>query len=349
MPTTTRAYGAPSAKAKLEPMTIERREPGPNDVAIDIAYAGICHTDVHQTDEAWGEAIFPMVPGHEITGLVQAVGSGVTKFRVGDRVGVGTYIDSCRECENCIRGLEVYCTGPGGSVPTYNSRDRNANPNQGGYSRHIVVDERYVVRIPNELGLDVAAPLLCAGVTTYSALRHWNVGPRTNVAILGMGGLGHIAVALAHALGAQVTVLSRTLSKRDDGLALGADHYYPTVDPRTFTELAGTFDIILCTISDNVDFDRYLNLLRLDGTLINVGVPEGPITLSSFPLIVGRRAYAASATGGMPETQEMLDFCAHHKVAPMIETVRADQINEGFARLRRADVRYRFVIDAATL
>jgi uncharacterized zinc-type alcohol dehydrogenase-like protein len=330
-------------------MTIEHREPGLNDVAIDIAYAGICHTDVHQIDEAWGGGIFPMVPGHEITGVVQAVGPGVTKFRVGDRVGVGTYIDSCRECENCVGGFEVYCTGPGGVTPTYNSRDRNANPNHGGYSKHIVVDERYVVRIPNELGLDVAAPLLCAGITTYSALKHWNVGAGTNVAVLGMGGLGHVAVSLAHALGAQVTVLSRTLNKRDDGLALGADHYYATADPRTFTELAGTFDIILCTISDSVDFDRYLSLLRLDGTLINVGAPEDPITLSNWSLITGRRSYASSGTGGMPETQEMLDFCAQHKIAPMIETIRADQINEGFDRLRRADVRYRFVIDAATL
>ncbi|MBB4689633.1 NAD(P)-dependent alcohol dehydrogenase [Amycolatopsis jiangsuensis] len=342
------AYGVPSVKAALEPMTIGRRAVGPQDVRIEIKYCGVCHTDVFQTQDGWGPGVYPMVPGHEITGFVTEVGAEVTKFAPGDRVGVGTYIDSCRECENCRSGLEVYCTGSG-VVPTYNSRDPDGNPNQGGYSTAIVVDEHFVVRVPEGLGLDVAAPLLCAGITTYSPLRHWNAGPGTKVAVLGMGGLGHVAVQFAHALGADVTVLSRTLGKKEDGLRLGADHYYATNDPATFDRLAGQFDLILCTISSAIGFDAYLNLLKVNGTLVNVGAPDEPISLDNWSLIPMRRSYAASSSGGVPQLQEMLDFAAEHGVAAVIEQIRPEEINEAFEKLERAEVRYRFVMDTAQL
>ena len=252
--TTVAAYAAPAAKAPLERTTIERRAVGEFDVLIDIKFAGICHSDIHQAREGWGEAIFPMVPGHEIAGIVTEVGSGVTKFAVGDRVGVGCMVDSCRECENCKAGLEQYCVK--GNVGTYNAVGKDGEPTYGGYSTHIVVDENYTVRIPEGLALDEAAPLLCAGITTYSPLKHWNAGPGKKVAVLGMGGLGHMGVKIAHALGAEVTVLSQSLRKKDDGLKLGADHYYATSDPKTFEELAGTFDLILSTVSAPLDFGR---------------------------------------------------------------------------------------------
>ncbi len=271
--TTVAAYAAPAAKAPLERTTIERRAVGEHDVLIDIKFAGICHSDIHQAREGWGEAIFPMVPGHEIAGVVSEVGPGVTKFAVGDRVGVGCMVDSCRECENCKAGEEQYCTGSG-MVGTYNAVGRDGEPTYGGYSQKIVVDENYVVRIPDGLALDVAAPLLCAGITTYSPLKRWNAGPGKKVAILGMGGLGHMAVKLAHALGAEVTVLSQSLRKKDDGLRLGADHYYATSDPATFEQLAGTFDLIVSTVSAPLDFGAYLGLLRTDGALVNVGAPR---------------------------------------------------------------------------
>lgn len=248
MTSTTHAYAAHAPKAPLERTTIERREVGEFDVLIDVKYAGICHSDIHQVDEGWGEAIFPMVPGHEIAGVVSEVGPGVTKFQVGDRVGVGCMVDSCRTCDNCKAGLEQYCTG-GGMIFTYNAVGTDGEPTYGGYSRAIVVDENYVLRIPDGLSLDVAAPLLCAGITTYSPLRHFGAGPGRKVAVLGLGGLGHLAVKIAHALGAEVTVLSQSLRKQDDGLRLGADHYRATSDPSTFEELEGTFDIILSTVS----------------------------------------------------------------------------------------------------
>jgi alcohol dehydrogenase (NADP+) len=341
------AYGAPSVKAPLAPMTIERRPVGPHDVHIDIKYSGVCHTDVIQTQDGWGPGIYPMVPGHEITGIVTEVGTEVTRFTPGDRAGVGTYVDSCRECANCLAGLEVYCLN--GVVPTYNSRDRDGNPNQGGYSTAIVVHEQYVVRVPDALELDVAAPLLCAGITTYSPLRHWNVREGMRVAVLGMGGLGHVAVQFAHAMGAEVTVLSRTLAKQEDGLRLGADHYHATADPATFEKLAGRFDLILCTISSALTFDSYLGLLKLNGTLVNVGAPDEPVSMNNWSLINGRRSYAASAAGGMPEVQEMLDFAAGHGIKAMIELIQPDEINQAFERLEHANVRYRFVIDTAHL
>ncbi|MFG2551680.1 NAD(P)-dependent alcohol dehydrogenase [Streptomyces sp. NPDC048581] len=345
--TTVAAYAAPAAKAPLERTTIERREVGEFDVLIDIKFAGICHSDIHQVHEGWGEAIFPMVPGHEIAGIVSEVGSGVTKYQVGDRVGVGCMVDSCRECENCKAGLEQYCTG--GNVGTYNALDKNGEPTYGGYSEKIVVDESFVVRIPDSLSLDVAAPLLCAGITTYSPLRHWNAGPGKKVAILGMGGLGHMGVKIAHALGAEVTVLSQSLRKQEDGLKLGADHYYATSDENTFKELAGTFDLILSTVSAPLNLDRFLSLLRTDGAFVNVGAPEEPVAINLFSVIGGRKTLAGSGIGGIQETQEMLDFCAEHGFGAEIELISADQINEAYERVLSSDVRYRFVIDTATI
>ncbi|MGI5137435.1 MULTISPECIES: NAD(P)-dependent alcohol dehydrogenase [unclassified Streptomyces] len=345
--TTVAAYAAPAAKAPLERTTIERREVGEFDVLIDIKFAGICHSDIHQAREGWGEAIFPLVPGHEIAGVVSAVGSGVTKFKIGDRVGVGCMVDSCRECENCKAGLEQYCLK--GMVGTYNALDRNGEPTYGGYSEKIVVDEKYTVRIPDGLSLDVAAPLLCAGVTTYSPLRHWNAGPGKKVAVLGLGGLGHMAVKLAHAMGAEVSVLSQSLRKKDDGLKLGADHYYATSDPKTFEELRGTFDLIVSTVSAPLDFGAFLSLLKSDGALVNVGAPEEPISFNLFSLISGRKTLAGSAIGGIRETQEMLDFCAEHGIGAEIELIGASEINDAYERVLNSDVRYRFVIDAATI
>ncbi len=344
---TVAAYAAPAAKAPLERTTIERRPVGEHDVAIDIKYSGICHSDIHQAREGWGEAIFPMVPGHEIAGVVTEVGPGVTKYAVGDRVGVGCMVDSCRECHNCKAGLEQYCTG--GVVATYNGLDKHGEPTYGGYSTSIVVDENYVVRIPDPLPLDVAAPLLCAGITLYSPLRHWNAGPGTKVAIVGLGGLGHMGVKIAHGLGAEVTVLSQSLRKKDDGLRLGADHYYATSDPATFEQLAGTFDLIVSTVSAPLDFGAYLSLLKTGGALVNVGAPEDPISLNLFSVIGGRKTLAGSMIGGIAETQEMLDFCAEHGFGAEIELIRAEQINEAYERVLSSDVRYRFVIDTATI
>ncbi|MEU9439546.1 NAD(P)-dependent alcohol dehydrogenase [Streptomyces sp. NPDC048304] len=345
--TTVAAYAAPAAKAPLERTTIERRAVGEFDVLIDIKFAGICHSDIHQAREGWGEAIFPMVPGHEIAGVVSEVGPGVTKFAVGDRVGVGCMVDSCRECENCRRGLEQFCVK--GMVGTYNAVGRDGEPTYGGYSEKIVVDENYVVRIPDGLSLDVAAPLLCAGITTYSPLRHWNAGPGKKVAVVGLGGLGHMAVKIAHAMGAEVTVLSQSLRKKDDGLKLGADHYHATSDPKTFEELAGTFDLIVSTVSAPMDFGALLSLLKADGALVNVGAPEEPISLNLFSVIGGRKTLAGSMIGGIAETQEMLDFCAEHNLGAEIELISAGQINEAYERVLASDVRYRFVIDTATI
>ncbi|KUN34389.1 alcohol dehydrogenase [Streptomyces longwoodensis] len=346
--TTVAAYAVPAPKAPLERTTIERRPVGEFDVLIDIKFAGICHSDIHQAREGWGEAMFPMVPGHEIAGVVTEVGPGVTKYAVGDRVGVGCMVDSCRECDNCKTGQEQYCTG-GGMVGTYNALDKNGEPTYGGYARAIVVDENYVVRIPDGLSLDVAAPLLCAGITTYSPLKHWNAGPGKKVAVLGMGGLGHMAVKIAHALGAEVTVLSQSLRKKDDGLKLGADHYYATSDPKTFEELAGSFDLILSTVSAPLDFGAFLSLLKTDGALVNVGAPEEPISLNLFSVINNRKTLAGSMIGGIAETQEMLDFCAAHGFGAEIELIAAEEINEAYERVLNSDVRYRFVIDTATI
>ncbi|MFJ4684390.1 NAD(P)-dependent alcohol dehydrogenase [Streptomyces sp. NPDC091377] len=345
--TTVAAYAAPAPKAPLERTTIERRAVREHDVLIDIKFVGICHSDIHQVQEGWGEAIFPMVPGHEIAGVVAEVGSAVTKFAVGDRVGVGCMVDSCRTCANCQAGLEQYCTG--GNVMTYNGVDKDGEITYGGYSQNIVVDENFVLRIPEGIDLDEAAPLLCAGITTYSPLRHWNAGPGKKVAVVGLGGLGHMAVKLAHALGAEVTVLSQSLRKQADGLKLGAGHYYATSDPKTFEDLAGSFDLIVSTVSAPLDFDAYLSLLRTDGALVNVGAPEEPISLNLFSVLAHRKTLAGSMIGGIAETQEMLDFCAAHGVGAEIEVIGAEQINEAYDRVLASDVRYRFVIDTATI
>ena len=345
--TTVAAYAAPSARAPLQRTTIERRAVREHDVLIDIAFTGICHSDIHAAHDGWGFSTFPMVPGHEIAGVVAEVGPGVTGFAVGDRVGVGCLVDSCRECENCRRGEEQFCLR--GGVGTYNSVGKDGELTYGGYSQKIVVDESFVLHIPDGLELDEAAPLLCAGITTYSPLAHWKVGPGTKVAIVGMGGLGHMGVKLAHALGAEVTVLSQSLRKQDDGLRLGADHYYATSDPQTFTDLRGVFDLILCTVSAPLDLDAYLSLLRTDGTFVNVGLPEEPASVNLMSLIGGRKTLAGSAIGGIRETQEMLDFCADHRIGAEIERITASQINEAFQRVLDSDVRYRFVIDVSSI
>ncbi|MEU8759853.1 NAD(P)-dependent alcohol dehydrogenase [Streptomyces sp. NPDC048659] len=347
MTTTVSAYAAPAANAPLERTTVPRRAVGAHDVLIEIKYAGICHSDIHQARDGWGEGIFPMVPGHEIAGIVTEVGSGVTKHVVGDRVGVGCFVDSCRTCEYCERGLEQYCAG--GGTSTYNALDQHGEPTYGGYSTHIVVDENYALRIPEGISLDVAAPLLCAGITLYSPLAHWQAGPGKKVAIVGLGGLGHMGVKIAHALGAEVTVLSQSLKKQEDARRLGADHYYATSDPATFETLAGTFDLVISTVSAPLDFDAYLSLVKTDGALVNVGAPEEPVKVSLFSLIGGRKTLAGSMIGGIAETQEMLDFCAAHGLGSEIEVIPADRINEAYERVIASDVRYRFVIDASTI
>ncbi|WP_285251092.1 NAD(P)-dependent alcohol dehydrogenase [Pseudarthrobacter sp. fls2-241-R2A-168] len=345
--TTVKAYASPSATDDLIATTIERREVGPNDVLIEIKFAGICHSDIHTVRGDWGPQQYPLVPGHEIAGVVTQVGSAVTKHAVGDRVGVGCMVNSCKECANCLKGEEQYCLK--GMVGTYGAVDRDGTITQGGYSSHVVVTEDFVVRIPEGLDLDVAAPLLCAGITTYSPLRHWGAGPGKKVAVVGLGGLGHMAVKVAHAMGADVTVLSQSLKKQEDGLRLGADHYYATSDENTFKELAGTFDLIINTVSASIDISSYLQLLALEGALVNVGAPAEPLPVNAFALIGGRRSFAGSMIGGIRETQEMLDFCAEHGIGAEIEVIPAEKINDAYERVLASDVRYRFVIDTATL
>jgi uncharacterized zinc-type alcohol dehydrogenase-like protein len=341
------AYAAPAAGKPLAPVVIERREVGANDVLIKIEYAGICHSDIHTVNGDWGPQPFPVVPGHEIVGIVTEVGADVIRHRVGDRVGVGCMVNSCGECTSCRRGDEQYCLN--GMVGTYAATDRDGTTTQGGYSTHVVVDADFVLSIPDGIDPVAAAPLLCAGITTYAPLRRWGAGPGTRVAIVGLGGLGHMAVKIAHALGAEVTVLSQSLKKREDGLRLGADHYYATSDPGTFEQLAGTFDLIINTVSAAIDLDAYLGLLAVDGTLVNVGAPGEPLSLDVFSLIEARRSFAGSMIGGIALTQEMLDFCAEHNLAADVEVIAADKINEAYERVLASDVRYRFVIDTATL
>jgi len=346
-PFTTRAVGAQAPDAPLAPLEIQRRAVGPKDVRIDIKFCGICHSDIHFARGEWGEIPYPAVPGHEIAGVVAEVGSDVTGFAPGDRVGVGCMVNSCRECENCQAGEEQYCLP--GNTQTYGSKDRDGTITYGGYSEQVIVDQDFVLNIPDGLELDAAAPLLCAGITTYSPLRHWNAGPGKRVAVVGLGGLGHMAVKLAHAMGAEVTVLSQSLRKQEDGLRLGADAYYATGDDATFTELAGRFDLIINTVSAAIDIGRLLSLLRTDGALVNVGAPPEPLPVPAFALIPQRRSFAGSAIGGIRETQEMLDFCAEHGIAAEIEVIPAAQVNEAWERVLASDVRYRFVIDNSTL
>jgi uncharacterized zinc-type alcohol dehydrogenase-like protein len=340
-------FAAAAAKAPLASFAFECRDPREHDVAIDIHYCGICHSDIHQARDEWGGSIFPMVPGHEIAGVVASVGSKVTKFKVGDKVGVGCFVDSCRSCAQCQKGLEQYCAK--GMTGTYNARDRDGKPTYGGYSNKIVVDENYVLRIPGNLPLDAAAPLLCAGITLYSPLSHWKAGPGKKVAIVGLGGLGHMGVKLAHAMGAEVTVLSHSLKKQADGKRLGADHFYATSDAATFEKLAGSFDLMICTVSGGIDWNQYLGLLKIDGTMVVVGIPEKQVPVGAFSLIMGRRSLAGSLIGGIKETQEMLDFCGKHNIACDIEIIPMQQVNEAYERVIKSDVRYRFVIDMASL
>lgn len=345
---TVNAYAAPSATEPLVKITITRRDVGPDDVAIDIAYAGICHSDIHTVRGEWGPIQYPQVVGHEIVGHVTEVGENVTKHKVGDRVGVGCMVNSCGECENCVAGQEQYCLK--GNIGTYASVDpADGSITQGGYSQAVVVNEDFVLRVPESLDIEKVAPLLCAGITTYSPLHHWNAGPGTKVAVVGMGGLGHMAVKIAVALGAEVTVLSQTTSKQEDSLRYGAKAHYATKDPETFEKLANSFELIINTVSAKIPMGAYLGLLKVDGTLVNVGAPSEPLEVPAFALIPRRLSWAGSAIGGIQETQEMLDFCAEHGILPETELISADQINEAYERVLSSDVRYRFVIDAATL
>jgi len=343
----TKAYAATSATTPLGPFSFDRREPGGHDVSIDIKFCGICHTDIHQARNEWGNSEYPMVPGHEIAGIVTAVGSKVTKFKAGDKVGVGCFVDSCRVCPQCKRGLEQYCAK--GTVFTYNSKDKQGRATMGGYSERIVCDENYVLRMPANLSLDACAPLLCAGITLYSPLRHWQAGRGKKVAIIGLGGLGHMGVKLAHAMGAEVTVLSQTLKKQADGKRLGADNYFATSDESTFTKLQNYFDLILNTVSSDLDWNKYLSLANVDGTMVLLGVPEKTVPMGAFPLIGGRRSLSGSMIGGIAETQEMLDFGGKHNTPADIETIPIQKVNEAYGRILKSDVRYRFVIDMASL
>lgn len=327
--------------------TIERREPGPRDVLIDIAYAGICHSDVEHARSLRGKTTYPIVPGHEIAGTVSATGAEVTRVKVGDRVGVGNMVDACGKCENCLAGLEQYCSG--GRTLTYNSIGRDGKRTDGGYSQHIVVDERFVVRIPESVALANAAPLLCAGITMYSPLRHWRAGPGSEVAIIGFGGLGHVGVQMAKAMGARTTVLDLSPDKRDAALRLGAEDYRLGTDPETFTALDSAFDLIISTVPIHVDLDRYLGLLARDGVYVNLAVPAQPLSISATALLTNRRSIAGTRSGGIAETQEMLDFCAEHGIAAEVEVIHADGIDEAYRRLIAGNVRFRFVIDNSTL
>jgi uncharacterized zinc-type alcohol dehydrogenase-like protein len=343
----TPAYAAPSKTTPLGPLAIDRREPGPHDVLIDIRFCGVCHSDIHQVRDEWGGSIYPMVPGHEIVGTVARVGESVARWKAGDVVGVGCFVDSCRRCAACEAGEEQYCEE--GMTPTYNGWERDGKtPTFGGYSTRITVNEDYVVRIPEGIPLEGAAPLLCAGITTYSPLRHFGVKSGDRVAIVGLGGLGHMGVKLAKAMGAHVTVLSHSPGKRDDALRLGADDFLATDDADVFKRNKARFDFILDTVSATHDYNAYLRMLRLDGTMVLVGIPD-PSPVSASPLAARRRRLAGSSIGGIRETQEMLDFCAEHGLQADIEVIAMDRINEAYEQMLRSEVRYRFVIDTATI
>lgn len=344
----TKAYAAPHAKSPLAPFSLERRAVGPNDVQIEIDYCGVCHSDIHQARADWGAGIFPMVPGHEIVGRVSEVGAQVSNFKIADVVGVGCFVDSCRECASCHEGLEQYCEGH--VAYTYNGLEKDKKtPTHGGYSTRIVVDKNYVLRMPKSIPLDRAAPLLCAGITTYSPLKHWNIQKGQKVAVVGLGGLGHMGVKFAVAMGAEVTVLSTSPNKEKDARALGAQHFASTRDGSVFKTAANTFDFILDTVAAPHDLNAYLGLLRRDGKMVLVGIPESPTPVHAFSVIHNRRSLAGSSIGGIRETQEMLDFCAAHNIASDVEVIPMQQINEAYERMLRGDVHYRFVIDLKSL
>ena len=344
----TKAYAAQSATSPLGPFSLDRRDLNAHDVHIEILYCGVCHSDIHQVRNEWGGSRYPMVPGHEIVGRVVSVGSAVTKFAAGDIAGVGCFVDSCRACSNCQEGLEQYCDM--GMVGTYNGVERETKaPTYGGYSTQIVVDENYTLKVSPKLPLDRVAPLLCAGITTYSPLRHVGVGKGHKVAVLGLGGLGHMAVKFAVSFGAEVTMLSSSPSKEKDAQALGAHHFALTSDSEKMNSLRNHFDFILNTVSAQHEYSTYLQLLRTNGTMIVVGVPPSPSQVPAFDLIAKRRSIIGSLIGGIKETQEMLDYCAEHNIASDVEVIKIQDINEAYERMIKGDVRYRFVIDTASL
>jgi uncharacterized zinc-type alcohol dehydrogenase-like protein len=343
----TKGYAAPAAHAPLAPFDFQRRAVGPHDVRIEILFCGVCHSDVHQVRDEWGGSIFPMVPGHEIVGRVTEVGTHVQGFKPGDLAGVGCLVDSCQHCAECDAGLEQYCDN--GSVGTYNARDKDGSPTYGGYSNQIVVTEKFVLRVSDKLDLARVAPLLCAGITTWSPLREWKAKAGDRVAVMGLGGLGHMAVKFAAAMGCEVTVLSTSPGKEDDAKALGAHKFVVTKNEQAMKEVRNYFDFILNTVSAPMDLAPYVASLRLDGTMVLLGVPPEAPQLHAFNLIAKRRRIAGSLIGGIRETQEMLDFCAENNVMSDVEVIRMDYINEAYERMLKSDVKYRFVIDLATL
>jgi uncharacterized zinc-type alcohol dehydrogenase-like protein len=345
---TTRGYAATGATASLAPFNFDRRDPGAHDLLIEILYCGVCHSDIHQARNEWDNSIYPMVPGHEIVGRVAGVGASVTRFKEGDLAGVGCFVDSCRVCENCKEGVEQHCRKH--LVATYNGTEADEQtPTYGGYSSHIVIDENYTLKIPAGLPPEAAAPLLCAGITTYSPLRRFKVGAGQRVGVVGLGGLGHMGVKLAASMGAEVTVFSTSQAKETDARRLGAHHFVITKEPQNLEPLAGQFHFILDTVSAAHDLNLYLNLLRRDGTMVLVGAPEKPSEVPAFSLITNNRTLAGSMIGGIRETQEMLDYCAEHNVASDVEVIPIRNINEAYERTIKGDVRYRFVIDMKTL
>jgi uncharacterized zinc-type alcohol dehydrogenase-like protein len=344
----TRAYAAMSAGSPLVPFSFDRRDVGDHDVALKVSYSGICHSDIHQVAEEWGPAIFPMVPGHEIAGIVTSVGTKVTKFKVGESIGIGVFIDSCRTCSSCEAGLQQYCLK--GMIGTYNGMEADGKTvAMGGYSDVFVINEDYALKIPSNLDLQGVAPLLCAGITLYSPIKHWKTGPGMQVAVMGLGGLGHMGVKFAVAMGAEVTVLSHSPKKQADALAMGAHSFIDTSNPDNFKAIERKFDLILNTISAEVVIDDYLKLLKLDGTLVVIGLPGRPYKVNVGTLLNGRRRIAGSMIGGIPEMQEMLDFCGEHNILSEVEVINADYINQAYIRTVASDVKYRFVIDASTI
>jgi uncharacterized zinc-type alcohol dehydrogenase-like protein len=340
-------YAAHDKTSALVPFHFDRRDPGSNDVVVEIAYCGICHSDIHQVRDEWKNAIYPMVPGHEIVGRVTKVGSGVKKFKEGDLAGVGVMVDSCRVCANCRAGEEAYCEK--GMVGTYNARDYKGELTFGGYSNNIVVDARYVHSISSKLNLAAVAPLLCAGITTYSPLKFWKAGKGKKVGIVGLGGLGHMGLKFAHSMGAETVLFTTSAGKVADGQKLGADEAVVTKDAAAVAKHKGSFDFILDCVSAPHDVNQYLDLLRLNGTMCLVGLPETPVAISPFSIITNRRSFSGSMIGGMPETQEMLDYCAEHGIVSEIEMISVDKLDEAYERVVKSDVKYRFVIDMATL
>lgn len=345
---TIQAFAAHHAKEPLKSFSFEQRPAGPHDVIIDIQFCGVCHSDLHQVRDEWGGSMFPMVPGHEIVGKVKSIGANVKKFKVGDSVGVGCMVNSCQDCPSCAEGLEQYCEK--GFVGTYNAKERDGvTPTYGGYAKQVIVNEKFVLNIAPNLPLDKAAPLLCAGITTYSPLKHWNVGPGSKVGVMGLGGLGHMAVKLAAAMGAEVTVISHSERKKEDALRLGAKKFAIGSKKETFKEFGNYFDVIINTVSAGLDLNQYLPMVKRDGAMVLLGVPEKPEPVSPMSLIFGRRSLAGSLIGGIKETQEMLDFCSKHNITSDIEVIKIQDINNAYERMLKGDVRYRFVIDNSSL